>query len=92
MFGVGRLTRDLAKSTQAVLINIDVYDRGKKTTILKNKLERVEKGQPFMEIFSSIAGKCDVDYEFDTNSIKVYISSTATRENEIYIDLNKTLF
>ena len=39
-----------------------------------------------------MAGKCDVVYEFDISSIKVYISSTTTRENEIDIDLNETLF
>ena len=86
------LTMPSGSGTQAVLINSDAYARGKKTTTHKNKLERVGKEQTFIELFNLMVGKCDVVYKLGISSIKVFISSTTTPENEIDIDLNKTLF
>ena len=61
--------------TQAVLINIDVYDGGKKITVLKNKLERVVKGQTFIELFIMMSEKCESN-DFDINDVSVYISNS----------------
>ena len=73
---------------QAVLISIDVADgKGKKESFVKNKLERVDRTCTFETLFSNSMGSLGPI----SDDLKVYISPTLTRKDEVEVNKHESL-
>ena len=72
-----------------MLISIDVADgKGKKESFVRNKLDRVETLCTFETIFSNSMESLGPIF---TDDVKVYVSPTLTRKDEVEVDKHESL-
>ena len=73
-------------SEQAILISIDIDTSGRKESLMKNKLERVDKSSTFESLLLIHMESPNLN-----DNVKVYVSNSLSRKDEVEVDIQESL-